>query len=227
MFQTENYAALKSGVIFVMTDHKFSANGEILLFFNNGISQAKPLNTALLILHFGVEDMEINDNIIYKNPLSHINIDRSINSVEYFSFNDLMNDARFNEFMNDITHNNDEIELNLIRNKAYREAVIISLNLSRKNNAVIEMLGEEQKTFGGNKLFYLNEMFDKILVAAVHGGMEGKLNMVINRLNKINEKITRINLRIKRENLEIYLKRQPIKDRKDSIVNMINRNLKV
>ncbi|MBI2651342.1 hypothetical protein HYX01_02635 [Candidatus Woesearchaeota archaeon] len=174
-----------------------------------------------------MEDMEINDNIIYKNPLSHINIDRSINSVEYFSFNDLMNDARFNEFMNDITHNNDEIELNLIRNKAYREAVIISLNLSRKNNAVIEMLGEEQKTFGGNKLFYLNEMFDKILVAAVHGGMEGKLNMVINRLNKINEKITRINLRIKRENLEIYLKRQPIKDRKDSIVNMINRNLKV
>ncbi|HJO01968.1 MAG TPA: hypothetical protein QF458_03535, partial [Candidatus Woesearchaeota archaeon] len=86
---------------------------------------------------------------------------------------------------------------------------------------------EEQKTFGGSKLFYLNAAFDKLLVISVPRSMEGKLNMVINRLNKINDKIARLNSKIKKENLEIYMKRQGLKDKKDIILDMINRNLKV
>ena len=70
-------------------------------------------------------------------------------------------------------------------------------------------------------------MIHKLLVIAVPRNMEGKLNMVINRLNKINDKISRLNSRIKKENLETYMKRQGLKDKKDAIVNMINKNLKV
>jgi len=84
-----------------------------------------------------------------------------------------------------------------------------------------------QKTFGGSKLFYLNDAFDKILIVAVSGSMEGKLAMVINRLNKINDKIGRLNSRIKKENSEMYMKRKSINDKKDTIINMINKNLKV
>ena len=57
--------------------------------------------------------------------------------------------------------------------------------------------------------------------------MEGKLNMAINRLNKINEKVTRLNSGIKKENIEAYIKRQSLKDKKDIVVNMINKKLKV
>ena len=89
-----------------------------------------------------------------------------------------------------------------------------------------ELLKDEQKTFGGSKLFYLNDAYDKILVISVPRSMEGKLSMVINRLNKINEKVARINSRIKKENLEIYMKRQSLKDKKDIIANMINERLK-
>ena len=88
------------------------------------------------------------------------------------------------------------------------------------------MIKEEQKTFGGSKVFYLNNTFDKLLVVSVPGNVEGKLNMVINRLNKINEKVSRINLKIKKENIEAYLKRS-LKDKKDFVVNMINERLKV
>jgi hypothetical protein len=165
---------------------------------------------------------------IYRNLISHIDINRGINSIEYVTFRDINTEAVFKEFLNDINISNDAIELNLLNNKAYKEAVIMSLHMNPKEKHIlVAMIKEEQKTFGGSKLFYLNDTFDRLLVVAVPRSMEGKLNMVINRLNKINERITRLNFRIKKENMEIYLKRQGIKDKKDTIVNMINRNLKV
>lgn len=103
----------------------------------------------------------------------------------------------------------------------------MSLHMNPKDKHIlVSMVKEEQKTFGGSKLFYMNDTFDKILVVSVPRSMEGKLNMVINRLNKINERITRLNQRIKKENIEAYMKRD-IKDKKDFVVNMINKNLRV
>jgi hypothetical protein len=172
--------------------------------------------------------MDSTNSPVYNNLISHIDIDRSINSIEYINFRDIDNEFSFKDFINDISTSNDTIELSLIKNKAYKEAVIMSLNIDiRKNDILMEMIRGEQKTFGGSKLFYLNAGFDKMLVISVPRSMDGKLNMVINRLNKINEKISRLNSRIKKENLEIYMKRQGIKDKKDMIVNMINKNLKV
>ena len=102
----------------------------------------------------------------------------------------------------------------------------LSRNVSR-SDVLLQMIRDEQKTFGGSKLFYLNNTYDKMLVISVPRSMEGKLSMVINRLNKINEKVARINSRIKKENLEAYMKRQSLKDKKDIIANMINARLKV
>jgi len=166
------------------------------------------------------------DSSIYKNLISHIDIDRSIDSIQYLNFRDINNEAEFKEFLNDINTNNDTIELSLINSKAYKEAVIMSLNINI-NETLIKMIGDEQKTFGGSKLFYLNDSFDKLLVVSVSRNMEGKLNMVINRLNKVNDKISRLNSRIKKENLEAFTKRQSLKDKKDIVVNMINKNLRV
>ena len=166
------------------------------------------------------------DSSIYKNLISHIDIDRSINSIQYLNFRDINNEFEFKEFLNDINTNNDAIELSLINNKAYKEAVIMSLNINI-NETLIKMIRDEQKTFGGSKLFYLNDPFDKLLVVSVSRNMEGKLNMLINRLNKVNDKISRLNFRIKKENLEAFTKRQSLKDKKDIVVNMINKNLKV
>lgn len=171
--------------------------------------------------------MEV-ESSIYRNLIPHIDINRSINSIQYISFRDLDCEVVFEEFLDDINANNDAIELSLIKNKAYKEAVIMSLsgNMGR-NEILIKIMKDEQKTFGGSKLFYLNGAFDKLLVVSVPRSMEGKLNMAINRLNKINEKVTRLNSRIKKENLEAYMKRQGLKDKKDIVVNMINKNLKV
>ena len=165
---------------------------------------------------------------IYRNPVSYIDIDRSINSIEYINFRDINTEYVFKEFSNDIKSNNDAIEISLINNKAYKEAVIMCLsrNVSR-SDVLLQMIRDEQKTFGGSKLFYLNNTYDKMLVISVPRSMEGKLSMVINRLNKINEKVARINSRIKKENLEAYMKRQSLKDKKDIIANMINARLKV
>ena len=171
--------------------------------------------------------MELEDNSIYKNLISHIDVNRGINSIQYVNFRDINNELIFREFINDASSNNDAIELNLINNKAYKEAVIMSLHINRRDYGILlDMIKSEQKTFGGSKLFYLNDAFDKILVVSVSRSMEGKLSMVINRLNKVNEKITRLNLRIKKENMEMYMKRDS-KDKKDIIINMINRELRV
>ncbi|MBU90252.1 hypothetical protein CMO94_01820 [Candidatus Woesearchaeota archaeon] len=165
---------------------------------------------------------------VYKNLISHIDIDRGINSIRYVNFRDISSEIEFKEFLNDINSNNDTIELNLINNKAYKEAVIMSLNKNiRENEILLTMIRDEQKTFGGSKLFYLNTALDKLLVISVPRSLEGKLNMVINRLNKVNEKISRLNSRIKKENLETYMKRQNLKDKKDIVANMINEKLKV
>ena len=104
------------------------------------------------------------------------------------------------------------------------------MSLSNKvseNENLLKMVIDEQKTFGGSKLFYLNDSCDKLLVVSVPRSMEGKLNMVINRLNKINDKVSRLNSKIKKENIEIYAQRHGLKDKKDFIVNMINERLKV
>ena len=165
---------------------------------------------------------------IYRNLVSTIDINRSIDSIEYINFRDINNEFIFREFLSDINSSNDAIELSLINNKAYKESVIMSLNRDISRNAtLIDMIKEEQKTFGGSKLFYLNAAFDKLLVISVPRSMEGKLNMTINRLNKINEKVARLNYRIKKENLEAYMERQSLKDKKDIVANMINKNLKV
>ncbi|MBI2208424.1 hypothetical protein HYU50_02920 [Candidatus Woesearchaeota archaeon] len=104
----------------------------------------------------------------------------------------------------------------------------MSLHIINEESGILkEITKDEQKTFGGSKLFYVNDNFDKILVMAVKGSMDGKLNMVVNRLNKINERIYRLNTKIKKGNMEMYLKRKSINDKKDAIVNMINKNLKV
>jgi hypothetical protein len=173
------------------------------------------------------EDFSSMGSSVYKNLISHIDVNRSINSIEHFTFNDVNNEPRFNEFLNDINLNNDTIELNLIRNKAYKEAIIISLQSdARENRFLMELVRDEQKTFGGSKLFYMDDSFGKILVVSVSSSMESKLSMVINRLNKINDKVSKLNSRIKKENLETFMKRHH-RDKKEAIINIINRNLRV
>lgn len=171
--------------------------------------------------------MEVEEEPLYRNSISHINVDRGINALEHFNFNS-MEDKKFTDFRDDIFTQNDTIELNLIKNNAYKEAVILRIKRESEKNPIIrEFLKDEQKTFGGSKLFYLNDNSDKILIMAVSGSLEGKLHMVIQKLNKINEKISRFNLKIKKENLEIYKKRSKMHDKKDKIIDLINKNLRV
>ena len=44
---------------------------------------------------------------VYKNLISHIDIDRSINSIEYINFRDINSELVFKEFINDINSGND------------------------------------------------------------------------------------------------------------------------
>ncbi len=164
----------------------------------------------------------------YQDLISHIDIKRTVDSIGYFNFADLASDLKFYEFENDIGAGNDSIELNLIKNRAYREAVIMTLNGKvNDGNLLLDMLREEQKTFGGSKLFYLSSGFDKILVLSTQGSMEAKLGMVIGRLNRVNEKIARLNHKIKKGNVEAFAQRQKIEDKRDKVINLININLKV
>ena len=134
----------------------------------------------------------------YKNIISHIDIDRSLGIIEYFSFNGI-EDGNILEFKDDFEINNDSIELHLIKSKAYKEALVLRL----KSNGAYpdvwkEFLKEEQKTFGGSKIFYIDKDCSQLLILSLPNEIRNKLNMVITRLNKINEKITRINARIKK-----------------------------
>lgn len=168
----------------------------------------------------------------YKNIISHIDIDRSLGSIEYSIFNGVENESIL-EFRVDIEADNDSIELQLVRSKSYKEALI--LRLKKSNGAYsdvwMELLQEEQKTFGGSKIFYINDECTKLLVLSVPNEIRNKLNMVVTRLNKINDKITRINAKIKKENTDVYSSRiknrELTEKRKDDIINFINQNLRV
>ena len=165
-------------------------------------------------------------DFIYRNLISHIDINRD--AIEYLNFDDISKDVKFDEFIDDMHKDNDTIELNLIKNKAYREAVVMPLHIKNSESAFLrEIIKDEQKTFGGSKLFYINETNNKILVVAVPKSMDGKLHMTINKLNKINERISRLNAKIKKGNTEMYMKRKSVNGKKDDVVNMVNKNLKV
>lgn len=174
--------------------------------------------------------MESEQSSHYRNLVPSIDVHRNADFIDYFSFEGAINESRFEGFLNDINCNNDAIELSLIKNKAYREAVIIWLNIAGSKDDTDDMLKNivkgEQKTFSGSKLFYINDKFNKILVMAVPNSMNGKVNMVINRLNKVNDRVYRVNTKIKRDNIEMYMKRKTANDKKDSIIDLINRNLK-
>lgn len=167
----------------------------------------------------------------YKNLISHIDIDRSLGAIEYSIFNGL-EDVGILSFKEDIEAGNDSIELHLVKSKSYKEALVLKL---KKGDGVSDVwkdfLKEEQKTFGGSKIFYIDGECCKLLVLSLPNEIRNKLNMVVTRLNKINEKITRINSRIKKENLDIYASKVRNKEaadkRKDDIINFINQNLRV
>lgn len=168
----------------------------------------------------------------YKNIISHIDIDRSFGAIEYVGFSGV-EDENAVEFKDDFEIGNDSIELQLIKSKAYKEALV--LRLKKSNGAYSDVwkdfLKEEQKTFGGSKIFYINNECSKLLVLSLPNELKNKLNMVITRLNKINEKITRINARIKKDNFDVYASRvkskEPMSRNKDDIINFINQNLRV
>mgnify|MGYP001580260279 CR=1 FL=1 len=168
----------------------------------------------------------------YKNLISHIDIDRSLGAIEYFSFNGI-DDESVLEFKDDFEISNDSIELQLIKSKAYKEALILILKKSdgAYSDAWRDFLKEEQKTFGGSKIFYIDNDCSKLLVLSLPNEVKNKLNMVITRLNKINDKISRINARIKKENLNVYTSRikskEAVNKKKDDIINFINQNLRV
>ena len=166
----------------------------------------------------------------YQNIVSHIDIDRSLDSLQYSDFHGLESEP-VAEFRFDIENNNDVIELHLIRTKSYKEALILKLKGNGSHyNVWRDLLRDEQKTFGGSKIYYANTDCSKLLVLGVPNEMKSKLNMVISRLNKVNEKIGRLNTKIKKENIDTYNSR--IKDKtsdkkKEEILNFINQNLRV
>ena len=169
----------------------------------------------------------------YKNIISHIDIDRTLGSIQHFAFKG-MEDSRIQDAKNDIESGNDSIELHLVKSNAYREALILKL---KKTDSLYsgeswrELLREEQKTFGGSKIFYIDDNCTKLLILSLPNEMKTKVNMLVTRLNKINEKISRINSKIRKDNLDLYnvkIKNKEASDKeKDDIINFINQNLKV
>lgn len=168
----------------------------------------------------------------YKNLISHIDIDRSLGTLEYFSFNSI-DDESIDEFRHDLENGNDSIELHLIKSRAYKEALILRLkkNDGEYSDLWSDFLKEEQKTFGGSKIFYISDDCSKLLILSLPNEMKNKLNMVVTRVNKINERISRINAKIKKDNLDLYtvrIKERNISDKyKEDLINFINQNLRV
>ncbi|MBI4451898.1 hypothetical protein HY637_00580 [Candidatus Woesearchaeota archaeon] len=169
----------------------------------------------------------------YKNIISHIDIDRTLDGINHFAFNGIK-DSQVQDFKNDIESGNDSIELHLVKSNAYKEALILRL---KKSDAVYsgeswkELLKEEQKTFGGSKIFYIDSGCTKLLILALPDEIKTKVNMLVTRLNKINEKISRLNSKIRKDNLDVYTAKAKNKEatdkEKDEIINFINQNLKV
>jgi|SRR3989338_1294988 len=168
----------------------------------------------------------------YRNIISHIDVDRSLDVIEYLSF-DGIEDGHVNEFRNDIESGNDSIELHLVKSRSYKEALVLKLKKTNGTyaDAWRDFLKEEQKTFGGSKIFYINDDCTKLLVLALPNEIRNKLNMLVTRLNKINDKITRVNSKIKKDNLDLYMSKIKNKEasnkNKDDIINFINQNLRV
>ena len=167
----------------------------------------------------------------YKNLISHLDIDRNLDAVEYLSFKGL-EDEKLADFRNDIEEKNDTIELHLIKSMAYKDALILGIKSNPEYPDLwSEFLKEEQKTFGGSKIFYLDGKCSKMLILSVQGEMQNKLKMVIGRANKINEKIKRINAKIRKDNIDLYSLRLKGKEsenrKKEEFVNLLNLNLRV
>ncbi|GEM_PF-2226069 len=168
----------------------------------------------------------------YKNVISHIDIDRNLDSIEHSSFNGI-EDESIADFRKDIEQGNDSIELHLVKSNAYKESLILNLKKTNPEHSGMwkEFLKEDQKTFGGSKIFYISDDCIRLLVLSLPNELGNKVNMMVTRLNKINEKISRLNSRIRKDNLEIYSSRIRSKEtnnkKKDEIINFINQNLKV
>lgn len=164
----------------------------------------------------------------YKESVSHIDFKRNIDHIHHQEFKGL-DDSPIKEFLKDIEENNDSIELHLARTKAYKEALI--LDFTKEHDPLWKrILKEEQKTFGGSKIFYLNESCSRILVLAVKGEVMNKLKLLVSRISKVNEKIKRYNASAKKENLEVYtnlVKNKSELTKEDEIVYYLNQNLKI
>ena len=165
----------------------------------------------------------------YKNIISHIDIDRSLDSLEIVKFEGIVSPLA-DEFSQDILASNDAIELHLIKTKSYKEALILKLKSKGAGKEWKELLHDEQKTFGGSKIFYMNNDCSKLLVLGVPNEIKSKLNLVVSRLNKTNEKIGRINSKIKKDNTDLFSLRIRSKEtnkEKEELINFINQNLRV
>ena len=51
--------------------------------------------------------MEMEEGPLYKNIISHIDINRGIDSIHYLNFNDIAKEPKFDEFLDDINQYND------------------------------------------------------------------------------------------------------------------------
>jgi uncharacterized protein YdcH (DUF465 family) len=167
------------------------------------------------------------EKVLYKDSVSTIDFSKSLGQLSYSEFTGI-DSPETKEFSLDIEGNNDSIELHLVRTKAYKEAVVLSLPPSTRPELWKEFLKEEQKTFGGSKIFYLNKDCSKILVLSVKDEMFNKLNMVLTRVNKVNERIHRYNSTIKKENQEMFeLHSKANLSKKEEIAHFITQHLKV
>lgn len=167
----------------------------------------------------------------YRNLISSIDLDRNVDAVVYNTFEGYTTPAA-KEFLNDIETDNDPIEMHLVKSSTYKEMLLLSIKNATPDMSKrwMPLIQEEQKTFGGSKIFYTNSDCSKILVLSIKEEMQNKLNMVVSRLNKINDKIKRINSEIRKENAEIYtenIKKAESPKTKDDIINLINNNLRV
>jgi len=168
----------------------------------------------------------------YKNTISYIDIDRTLEGIEHFSFDGIESDS-IAEFRNDMEAGNDSIELHLIKSKSYKDAVILRLknNSDSSTDMWKELLKEEQKTFGGSKIFYIDDSCSKLLVLSIPNEIKAKINMAVTRLNKLNDRISRLNSKIRKDNIDLYLSKMKSKEsadkEKDEIINFLNQNLRV
>lgn len=169
------------------------------------------------------------ENLLYKESVPSIDFNRNLERIEFFEFRG-MDDPAVADFAADIEGSNDSIELHLVRTKSYKEALVLTLPETAHKALWGRFLREEQKTFGGSKIFYLSQDCGRMLVLSVSGEMMNKVTMVLTRINKVNEKIHRYNALVKKDNLELYestARKKNAVSKKDEIIHLIQQNLKV